>query len=118
MEKIYYTEDGWICERYPYWYDATDKYVEVTDEEFQATLHCPTLKFWKVVGGKLELVDYDIDTPETRCIKISMLKERLASSDYQAIKYAEGQLSEEEYAPIKAQRQAWRDEINRLEELE
>ena len=37
-------------------------------------------------------------------------------TDYQAIKYAEGQLTEEEYAPIKAQRQAWRDEINLLEQ--
>ena len=48
-------------------------------------------------------------------IKIQELKDKLAQTDYKAIKYAEGQLSEEEYAPIKAQRQEWRDEINRLE---
>lgn len=46
---------------------------------------------------------------------IEVLKERLAETDYQALKYVEGALSEEEYAPMKAQRQAWRDEINRLE---
>ena len=46
---------------------------------------------------------------------IADLQNRLAETDYQAIKYAEGWLSEEEYAPIKAQRQAWREEINRLE---
>ena len=40
----------------------------------------------------------------------------LIRTDYQAIKYAEGLITEAEYAPIKAQRQAWRDEINRLEE--
>ena len=47
--------------------------------------------------------------------RIAELKYKLMQTDYQAIKYAEGQLSEEEYAPIKAQRQAWRDEINLLE---
>ena len=34
---------------------------------------------------------------------------------YQAIKHFEGFISEADYAPIKAQRQAWRDEINALE---
>lgn len=47
--------------------------------------------------------------------KIADLKQNLGNTDYKAIKYAEGLTSEEEYAPIKAQRQAWRDEINALE---
>lgn len=50
-------------------------------------------------------------------MQIEMLKMELASTDYKAIKYAEGWLTEEEYAPIKAARQAIRDEINRLEQL-
>ncbi len=49
--------------------------------------------------------------------KITALKQKLAATDYQAIKYAEGLLSEQEYAETKAQRQSWRDEINRLESL-
>lgn len=48
-------------------------------------------------------------------VKIDILKLKLQESDYKAIKYAEGILSEEEYAPIRAERQAIRDEINRLE---
>ncbi len=44
------------------------------------------------------------------------LKGELSSTDYKAIKYAEGWISEEEYAPIKAERQALRDKINELEE--
>ena len=47
--------------------------------------------------------------------QIVELKQNLSSTDYLAIKYAEGLLLETEYAPIKAQRQAWRDEINELE---
>lgn len=46
---------------------------------------------------------------------IAKLKMYLAETDYQAIKYAEGQISEAEYAEMKAQRQQWRDEINLLE---
>ena len=49
--------------------------------------------------------------------RIIYLKEELGKTDYQAIKFAEGWLTEEEYAPIKAQRQAYREEINQLEKL-
>ncbi len=48
--------------------------------------------------------------------RIEELKTLLYNTDYKAIKFSEGSLTEEEYAPIRAQRQAWRDEINRLEQ--
>lgn len=47
--------------------------------------------------------------------QIAILKQQLADTDYKAIKYAEGMISAEDYAETKAQRQAWRDEINILE---
>ena len=37
-------------------------------------------------------------------LRIEILKCKLNDSDYKAIKYAEGILTEEEYAPIKAER--------------
>ena len=46
---------------------------------------------------------------------VAELKQQLADTDYKAIKYAEGWISEEDYAPIKAQRQALRDKINEYE---
>lgn len=49
-------------------------------------------------------------------IKILNLKQRLQDTDYKAIKYSEGWLTEEEYAETKAERQRIRDEINRLEQ--
>lgn len=49
--------------------------------------------------------------------EISELKTQLSETDYKAIKYAEGWITEEEYAEVKAQRQAWRDRINELEHL-
>ena len=48
--------------------------------------------------------------------RIIELKQKLEDTDYKAIKYAEGELSREEYAETKAQRRAWREEINKLEE--
>lgn len=46
--------------------------------------------------------------------RITELKNKLFNTDYQAIKFAEGELSEEEYAPIREQRRNWRKEINEL----
>ena len=50
-----------------------------------------------------------------RLNRIAELKQLLAESDYKAIKFAEGWLTAEDYAATKAERQAWRDEINELE---
>ena len=47
--------------------------------------------------------------------QIQELKQHLAETDFQAIKFAEGELTEEEFAPVRAQRHAWREEIRRLE---
>ncbi len=56
-----------------------------------------------------------IDTLSMIETEIEELKLRLKESDYQAIKYAEGLISEEDYAKTKAKRQKWRDRINELE---
>ena len=50
-------------------------------------------------------------------LEIQQLKKQLSDTDYKAIKYAEGQLTEEEYSPIRIQRQSYRDRINELEAL-
>lgn len=47
--------------------------------------------------------------------QIAKLKQKLRETDYQAIKYAEGRITQEEYQSISNQRQEWRDKINDLE---
>ena len=47
--------------------------------------------------------------------RIRGLKAMLADSDYKALKFSDGVLTEEEYAPIREQRAAWRAEINEIE---
>lgn len=58
----------------------------------------------------------------TRTMKIQSdiagLKQLLANTDYQALKHADGALSDAEYEPIRLERQRLRDEINALEKEE
>lgn len=49
--------------------------------------------------------------------EIFELKEELNQTDYKAIKYAEGVLTDEDYQQTGIQRQAWRKRINDLERL-
>jgi hypothetical protein len=49
--------------------------------------------------------------------EIQSLKQMLADTDYKAVKYAEGWLTEAEYADVKEKRQAWRERINELEDV-
>lgn len=57
---------------------------------------------------------------ETRIITlesdIRALKQILAQSDYKALKHADGALTDEEYEPIRLERQELRDKINALED--
>lgn len=84
-------------------------YVEITETEYYEI-------------RALKAANRSSKQPSEKTIKlerIAQLKRFLTESDYQAIKFAEGWLTEEEYAPIKIQRQNWRNEINMLEnELE
>ena len=56
-------------------------------------------------------------TIDRRKGKIKILKLKLKNTDYKTLKYTEGKLTAEEFEASNAQRQAWRDEINRLENL-
>lgn len=81
----------------------------------------PSFEF--ILDENGNLIDIDINT--TAIIKAKQIKElkaqilklkkQLISTDYQAIKYAEGRITEEEFSPVSEQRQLWRDEINNLE---
>lgn len=49
--------------------------------------------------------------------QVFALKGQLRATDYKAIKFAEGQLTEEEYASVREERQKIRDQINELEPM-
>ena len=102
--------------------------IELTDEEFaqigvtkrfenEVLIDIPQAELEIMRLAQLEYEQQLQRQAETDEIqrKISEAKAKLSQTDYQAIKYFEGFISEVDYAPIKTQRQAWRDEINVLE---
>lgn len=84
-------------------------WVETEDEIVGTPLGQQLLSYTQTQEYQMKLATYN------KQLQIAQLKKQLADTDYQAIKYAEGQISEQDYASIKEQRQAWRDEINELE---
>ena len=79
--------------------------------------------YYAVVDGKFTIkrrtpTVEEIKVDETAKInrQIFELKQKLTQTDYKAIKYSKGLLTDEEYAEVKAQRQEWSAGINKLEE--
>lgn len=48
--------------------------------------------------------------------RIEFLRAELAATDYLCLKFVDGALTEEEYAPVREKRAAYRAEINKLQE--
>ena len=48
-------------------------------------------------------------------VQINTLKEKLAETDYKALKFIDGEFTEEEYTPIRKERKNYRIKINELE---
>lgn len=101
-----------------------DNFIIINDDSEIAKKIQKFYPFMKVIENQNgEIIDIIEDNEAksiaksilAKSLEIEDLKQKLFDTDYQAIKYAEGQLSEDEYQPIKEQRQAWRDEINKLE---
>ncbi len=84
--------------------------------------YTPYVGYDKIIDGRLESHKaewqhaQDMFAHNDELIStINILKKSLADTDYLATKHSEGLISEEDYAPIKAERQGWRDQINELE---
>lgn len=107
LKYFYKSKDskGWLADYVAHPELLESGYVEITKAEWDAHMasiapKAPTAKQLAKQEKKRE---------------IASLKSELAKSDYKAIKFAEGWITAEEYAPIKAERQALRDRINKLE---
>jgi hypothetical protein len=80
---------------------------EYTDTEYEEVVKTRPYKTCELVVM--------VDNKAVKKKRIAELKSKLKETDYQAIKYAEGELSFEEFSPIKETRKGWRFEINALE---
>lgn len=91
-------------------YDENNELITKEVEKSRTYLTCDLVASFRQINEKI--------VAKQRAIKeIKELKQKLSDTDYQAIKYAEGWLTEEDYLPIKIQRQEWRNRINELENL-
>ena len=99
----------------------TEPYIEITEEERKQPLP-DKYSYYCVDNGKFCIKrrtpteeELAKDTISNRNKEISELKAKLAETDYQAIKFAEGWITADDYAPTKALRNSWRTRINELE---
>lgn len=79
-------------------------------QEFERLKNLPN----KEVVIPQEIIQKEIERNKTINL-INDYKRKLSETDYKAIKYAEGLISETDYAPIKAERENYRKAINSLE---
>lgn len=94
-----------------------DKYSHAQSNFFQKHIFTDLGDYtYEYVDDQVREIDHaDSEARNEKARRINELKRLLAETDYKAIKYAEGVITAEEYAETKAQRQAWRDEINEIE---
>lgn len=92
--------DGMVLENFPF--------GTLTAEEIDGVM---TVTSW--TPGVIP--ERKMSEKELAKLEIKELKAKLDATDYQAIKYAEGELSEMEYEPTRVLRRGWRARINELE---
>jgi len=79
-------------------------YVEITEQEFEE--HQFSQELTKEQLRVKEIYN-----------QINIKKAELAATDYKCLKFIDGELTEEEYLPVKQHRAELRQQINELEEL-
>lgn len=99
----------------------TEPYIEITEQERLQPLP-DKYSYYCVENGKFCIKrrtpteeELAKDIISNRNKEIGELKAKLAQTDYQAIKFAEGWITADDYAPTKALRNSWRARINELE---
>ena len=99
----------------------TEPYIEITEQERLQPLP-DKYSYYCVENGKFCIKrrtpteeELAKDSISNRNKEINELKAKLAQTDYQAIKFAEGWITADDYAPTKALRNSWRARINELE---
>ena len=100
---------------------AMTPYIEITEEQRRQPLP-DKYSYYAVENGEFVIkrrtpseVETKADTVASINQQIRELQGKLAATDYQALKYSEGWITEKDYTEIKANRQSWRDAINQLQ---
>ena len=100
---------------------AMTPYIEITEEQRRQPLP-DKYSYYAVENGEFVIKRRTSSEAETKADSIASINQqirelqgKLAATDYQALKYSEGWITEKDYTEIKANRQSWRDAINQLQ---
>ena len=100
---------------------AMTPYIEITEEQRRQPLP-DKYSYYAVENGEFVIKRRTPSEAETKADSIASinqqireLQSKLSATDYQALKYSEGWITEKDYTEIKANRQSWRDAINQLQ---
>lgn len=100
---------------------AITPYIEITEEQRRQPLP-DKYSYYAVENGEFVIKRKTPSEAETKADTIASINQqirelqgKLAATDYQALKYSEGWITEKDYTEIKANRQSWRDTINQLQ---
>ena len=100
---------------------AMTPYIEITEEQRRQPLP-DKYSYYAVENGEFVIKRKTPSEAETKADTIASINQqirelqgKLAATDYQALKYSEGWITEKDYTEIKANRQSWRDAINQLQ---
>ena len=100
---------------------AITPYIEITEEQRRQPLP-DKYSYYAVENGEFVIKRRTLSEAETKADTVASINQqirelqgKLAATDYQAIKYSEGWITEKDYMEIKANRQSWRDAINQLQ---
>ena len=100
---------------------AITPYIEITEEQRRQPLP-DKYSYYAIENGEFVIKRRTPSEAETKADSIASINQqirelqgKLAATDYQALKYSEGWITEKDYTEIKANRQSWRDAINQLQ---
>lgn len=100
---------------------AMTPYIEITEEQRRQPLP-DKYSYYAVENGEFVIKRKTPSEAETKADTVASINQqirelqgKLAATDYQALKYSEGWITEKDYTEIKANRQSWRDTINQLQ---
>ena len=100
---------------------AMTPYIEITEEQRRQPLP-DKYSYYAVENGEFVIKRRTPSEAETKADTVASINQqirelqgKLAATDYQALKYSEGWITEKDYTEIKANRQSWRDTINQLQ---
>jgi hypothetical protein len=122
MNKIYYNQEGWVCERYPYDIPIEDetRFIEVDEDIYSNTLSCPSYKAWKVVKDQLIIEDYEaMPVDEKLQLELQEIRRWLKNNDWIPNKIITGEWEETDprwidYLSERADKRERQDELTFL----